>query len=70
MVKILEFRCQEGSQRVREAENRTSELLEGHSAEIVIFPGVRIERQPKHDGDGDLSKRSLKEAKRPAGRDQ
>jgi hypothetical protein len=70
MAKILEFRCQEEAQRPRETESGSSELPEGHSAEIVIFPGVRIERQPGHDSGGDLSKGSLKGMNRPAGRDQ
>jgi hypothetical protein len=68
MVKILEFRRQEGSEPARGPEDRPSELLEGHSAEIVIFPGVRIERAPKNDGD--LPKHTAKKLKTPAGRDQ
>ena len=70
MVKILEFRRLEGTEPARETDGQKGDLPEGHSAEIVIFPGVRIERQSALESDDDHTKQAAEEAKRPIGRDR
>jgi hypothetical protein len=69
MVRILEFRCTPPADPAREAPDRAAALPEGHSAEIIIFPGVRIERQPRHGGGGS-PKRAAERAGSPAVNDQ
>ena len=69
MVSILEFRRPDGSVPTRKAEGKVDKLPRGHSAEIIIFPGVRIERR-SNDGDGDRPARGAKRARRPARADQ
>lgn len=68
MVNIIEFRRRDEIVPRTVAEIQPGGLPRGHSAEIVIFPGVRIERQPLERGDDDLSKGAAKKVKRPAGR--
>lgn len=70
MVRILEFQRPEESNPTQRADGRLEDLPKGHSAEIVIFPGVRIERRSKSSGDGDISTRAAKRARGPSRRDQ
>lgn len=69
MVRILEFRRPAPAGPARETGGPAEALPESHSAEIIIFPGVRIERQPRR-GDGDLPEDAAKQAGRPAVNDQ
>lgn len=65
MVTILEFRRQGASDPAPEADTKPDELPKGHSAEIIIFPGVRIERQPGNSSD-DLEEDPARKARGPA----
>jgi hypothetical protein len=47
MVTILEFRQPENDREGPDVSRTTVKHLKGSSAEIIIFPGVRIERHPK-----------------------
>lgn len=67
MVNIIEFRRQGDIAPRTVADGHTGNLPKGHSAEIVIFPGVRIDRQPWDRGDGGMPGSTAKSAKRPAG---
>lgn len=67
MVNIIEFRRRDEIAPRAVAESRTGGPPSGHSAEIVIFPGVRIERQPLDRGDGGMPDNAAKRTKRPAG---
>jgi len=70
MVNIIEFRRRDESVPRTVAESHMDSLPRGHSAEIVIFPGVRIDRQPLDRGDGGMPGSTAKRAKRPAGRNR
>lgn len=67
MVNIIEFRCRDDIASRAVADSHPGSLPKGHSAEIVIFPGVRIDRQPLDRGDGGMPGNTAKRAKRPAG---
>lgn len=70
MVNIIEFRRRDEIAPRTVADGQRSGLPKGHSAEIVIFPGVRIDRQPLNRGDGGMTGGTAKRAKRPAGRNR
>lgn len=53
MVTILEFRRPESSDPGQQAESEAPAFAEGHTAEVIIFPGVRIERQSPEGSDED-----------------
>lgn len=70
MVNIIEFRRRDEIAIRTLADGHTGSLPKGHSAEIVIFPGVRMDRQPLGQGDGGMSGGAVKRAKQPAGRNR
>ena len=49
MVTILEFRQPEIDREGSDAARAPMKHPKGRSAEIIIFPGVRIERHKKHE---------------------
>jgi len=69
MVRILEFRRPDASQSPATANRGAEKRPDGESAEIIIFPGVRIERKER-GGSGLRAKRRAKRAKGPSGRDR
>lgn len=69
MVRILEFRRPPPDVSGREAGATAEALPESHSAEVIIFPGVRIERRPRREG-GDPPGRAASRAEDPAVNDQ
>ncbi len=70
MVRILEFQRPDESDTAQGAAGKSEELPKGHSADIIIFPGVRIDRKPNDDGSDDHPENSAKRVKRPARRDR
>ena len=70
MVRILEFQRPEESNPAQTTGGKSRDLPKGHSAEIVIFPGVRIERRANSSDDGDPPTRAAKRARGPSRRDQ
>lgn len=70
MVRILEFRRPEESAAAQGAEVKPEEMPKGHSADIIIFPGVRFERQPGDGGSDNHPEPSAKRVKHPARRDR
>ncbi len=70
MVRILEFRRPADSNPAQRTDGKSDDLPKGHSAEIVIFPGVRIERRSKSSSDGNLPNRAAKRARGPSRRDR
>jgi len=70
MVRILEFRRPVATVPPK-AVNAGSDLrAEGHSAEIIIFPGVRIDRRSMCAGNEDEPKQRAKRARSPSGRNR
>lgn len=70
MVRILEFRRPEEFNPAQRADGKSDDLPKGHSAEIIIFPGVRIDRRPKTPGDDSLQDRAAKRVRGPSRRDR
>lgn len=69
MVRILEFRRPEHITPAQAAESRPSARPEGRSADIIIFPGVRIDRPLPRGGDDDRPNNARKQATGPLRRD-
>lgn len=65
MVRILEFRPRESWAGPRRPES-TAGTVRRNQAEIIIFPGVRIERKPVDDGGGDTPSPYVGRARSPA----
>ncbi len=70
MADILEFRRPDSGVSVRAAEGKAGGPPKGRSAEIIIFPGVRIERRRAKGGDDDRPVRGARRVRRPAGVDK
>lgn len=72
MARILEFRHPVGSAAAQGAEVKPEKLPEGHSADIIMFPGPqgRSEGQPGADGSDNHPEPSAKQAKHPTRRDR
>jgi hypothetical protein len=64
MATILEFR------RTEEAAARTGKPVEGSLGEIVIFPGVRIERRTSNDAPRPTGSTNRRRAPRPRTKSQ
>ncbi len=64
---ILDFHQAECDRAVTDSAGSTAELAKGQSAEIIIFPGVRIERQANNEI-GLATAKPMKRAKRAARR--
>jgi len=67
MVTILEFRQPENDREGPDVSRTTVKHPKGSSAEIIIFPGVRIERHPKSKTPG-VAPKTGKSTKRTARR--
>lgn len=69
MATIVEFRLPETDRKGSDAAQATVKQPNGRSAEIIIFPGVRIER---HAGSktGGVAQKPTKRAKRAVRRKQ
>lgn len=70
MVRILEFRRPEATEPPKGVGAGSDMRPEGHSAEIIIFPGVRIDRHSIDARNGDESKQRVKRARSPYGRNR
>ena len=69
MATIVEFRLPEADRKGSDAAQETVKHPKGRSAEIIIFPGVRIERHAEPNTDS-VAPKPTKRAKRAVRRKQ
>lgn len=70
MVTILEFQRPDETGQAGGAESKSRNLPKGHSAEIIIFPGVRIERRSESDAAEDVAKQPARSVRGSSRRKQ